>query len=147
MEQRLKEIEARKAEIRSALENKDSKINLEETRKELEALAAEEKEIREKQDLANQINNNGAGSKTIDKPEGEKRNMQKKLGLDSAEYRQAFMDFARTGQMADEFRSVALTTGNSAVIPPMVLVQCVNSNNVSVLAANVANAFQLPSRS
>ena len=121
MDQRLKEIAARKAEIRSALDNKDSKINLEETRKELEAIAAEEKEIRAKQELANQINNNGAGSTVVVKPEGEKRNMPKKLGLDSAEYRQAFMEFAKTGQMADEFRSVSLTSGNSAVIPPTVL--------------------------
>ena len=65
MNQRLKEIAARKAEIRSALDNKDSKINLEETRKELEALAAEEKEIRAKQELANQININGASSTVV----------------------------------------------------------------------------------
>lgn len=121
MEQRLKEIEARKAEIRSALENKDSKINLEETRKELEALVAEEKEIREKQELANQINTNGGGSTVVVKPEGEKRNMPKKLNLDSVEYRQAFMEFAKTGEMAPEFRSVALTSGNSAVIPQTII--------------------------
>lgn len=121
MDQRLKEIEARKAEIRSVLENKDSKINLEETRKELEALVAEEKEIREKQELANQINTNGGGSTVVVKPEGEKRNMPKKLNLDSVEYRQAFMEFAKTGEMAPEFRSVALTSGNSAVIPQTII--------------------------
>lgn len=41
--------------------------------------------------------------------------------LDSLEYRKAFMEFARTGVMAPEFRSVAMTADNSAVIPPTTL--------------------------
>lgn len=45
--------------------------------------------------------------------------------LDSVEYRSAFMNFARTGQMAEEFRDVAMTSGNSAVIPSTVLNQIV----------------------
>lgn len=45
--------------------------------------------------------------------------------LDSVEYRSAFMNFARTGQMAEEFRAVAMTSGNSAVIPSTVLNQIV----------------------
>lgn len=45
--------------------------------------------------------------------------------LDTVEYRNAFMEFARTGTMAEEFRTVAMTSGNSAVIPVTVLNQIV----------------------
>lgn len=121
MEKRLKEILDRKFEIRSKLKS-DEKVDLTAIEKELRDLESEENEIRKKIDIANQINTNTIPANTISKPQA-KRSTQNLL--DSVEYRNAFMQFARTGQMAAEFRDVALTSDNSAVIPVTVLNQII----------------------
>jgi len=124
MDKRLKEINARKIEIRSALKDDTQKLDLEKIQAELESLEKEEIEIRKKQEIANKINVGKITTTEIKKPEQEIRKMDKH-GLDSIEYRQAFMEFAKTGEMAQEFRSVALTGANSAVIPQTVLNQII----------------------
>jgi len=119
MDKRLKEIMDRKIEIRSALkENK--KMDLAAIQTELEGLEAEELEIRKKQEIAEKINTGNLITHEIPKPEQEKRSMSENI-LDSIEYRNAFMNFAKTGTMAEEFRAAALTGDNAAVIPVTVL--------------------------
>lgn len=115
---RLQEIADRMVELRTALES-DQEVNLEEIRSEIETLNAEKEEIRSRKELADKINSNTVDSKIIDKVENteEKRNMENTKSLDSMEYRQAFMEFCQTGQMAEEFRATAMTSANTAVIP------------------------------
>lgn len=124
MDKRLAEINARKVEIRSALKDDTQKLDLEKVQAELESLEKEEIELRKKQEIANKINVGEIKTTEIKKPEQEIRKMDKH-GLDSIEYRQAFMEFAKSGEMAQEFRSVALTGANSAVIPQTVLNQII----------------------
>lgn len=112
MEKRLKEINDRKIEIRAAL-NSASEVDLEAFKTELEKLNAEEQELRNKLDLASKINIGEVIAPTIKKPgEAEERN-----GIDSLEYRNAFMNYVKTGKMAEEFRAVSMTPNNAAVMP------------------------------
>lgn len=112
---RLQEINERKIEIRQALESNDE-VNLDELRSEIEALNEEAKEIEERAEIANKINENKIESKIVDKNQEEK-----KMNFESVEYRQAFMDYVKTGIMNEEFRATAMTAGNAAVIPANVL--------------------------
>ena len=135
----LQEIEARKAAILEGSKNADL-AQLESLNKEMDKLNAEAEEIRKaeaqqvekRKEIAEKINNNEIETTQIQK-EVEKRNLVENKGdtkmentqFDSVEYRNAFMQFAKTGQMAEEFRAVAMTSGNSAVIPVTVLNQIV----------------------
>ena len=123
---RIKEIEKRKSEI---VEESRS-ANVEELDKliaEMDALNKEEKELREaeskeiekRKEIADKINNNEIKTKIIDEEKKEKRGKEKMNNnvFESEEYRNAFMEFAKTGVMSEEFRNVALTSENSAVIP------------------------------
>ena len=112
---RIKEINDRKMEIRSALQGNEN-VDLKALKTELEKLDAEAAEIRSREDIASKINLDKIETKTVGKQET--RDM-KKTGdwASSIEYRNAFMAFAKTGVMAEEFRAVATTSGNSAVIP------------------------------
>lgn len=119
MEKRLKEIQDRKLEIRSALTG-NQELNLDEVQAELINLEKEEREIRSKQDIASKINVGKITATEIKKPEDEKRTMENNK-FDSVEYRNAFMEYTKTGVMAPEFRSVAMTADNGAVIPTTTL--------------------------
>ena len=112
---RLQEINERKIEIRQALESEEN-VNIDELRSEIEALNEEAKQIEERAEIANKINENKIESKIVDKNQEEKE-----MNFDSIEYRNAFMDYVRTGVMNEEFRATAMTSGNAAVIPANVL--------------------------
>ena len=116
---RLAEIESRKVEIRSALQS-DEEINLDDLKTELEKLNDEKKQIEERAALAAKINVNSVETEVIEKPEVrtkmENNDKMKDWGS-SEEYRAAFAQFVSTGEMPEEFRAVAMTAGNSAVMP------------------------------
>lgn len=134
----LKEIEIRKSEILKESETADL-ATLKLLNEEMDDLNAYAEELRKKEvtevekrkEIADKINNNEIETNVIQK-ETQKQNLveqrNKRKGdkmentqFDSVEYRNAFMEFAKSGNMAEEFRSVAMTSGNSAVIPVTVL--------------------------
>ena len=136
----LKEIEIRKAAILDESANADLK-KLEELNVEMDKLNAEIEEIRKaeiaevekRKEIANKINNNEIETNIIQKEVTKTNLAEQRKGdtkmentqFDSVEYRNAFMQFAKTGNMSEEFRSVAMTSRNSAVIPVTVLNQIV----------------------
>lgn len=136
----LKEIDQRKAEILDESANADLK-KLEELNAEMDELnkqaeeirKAEAQEVEKRKEIADKINNDEIETNVIQK-EVEKRNLvetrkgdtkMNNTQFDSVEYRNAFMEFAKSGNMSEEFRAVAMTSGNSAVIPVTVLNQIV----------------------
>lgn len=117
---RLAEIEARKTEIRSAIES----ANLEELAKfqeELESLSVEETEIRKREEIAKSLETNPNLGNTV-KTEKETTEMTKDI-FASEEYRSAFFKHVIKGEaMPEEFRGANSTTAdNAAVIPTTVL--------------------------
>ena len=119
----LKDIETRKAQIAEECK-KASGADLDKLYKEMNDLKAKEEEIRKQQDemekrkyIADQINKNEIVTKKID----EKKEPNNMYTVDSNEYRKAFMDYVLSGEMTPEFRSVATTADNGAVIPTAVM--------------------------
>lgn len=119
----LKDIETRKAQIAEECK-KASGADLDKLYKEINDLKAKEEEIRKQQDemekrkyIADQINKNEIVTKKID----EKKEPNNMYTVDSNEYRKAFMDYVLSGEMTPEFRSVATTADNGAVIPTAVM--------------------------
>lgn len=76
MEKRFAEITARKAEIKALLEG-EGQIDLNAIETELEALGAEEAELRKKAEIVHKINEKEVRTKEIKKPEEEMRKMEK----------------------------------------------------------------------
>lgn len=122
----IEEIEQRKAEIveeskKANVKKLDELISeMDSLNKKLEEIRAkEQEEIEKRKEIADKINNNEIKTKIIDeeKKEEKRGNVKMENKLDSIEYRNAFIEFAKTGVMAEEFRNVALTSENSAVIP------------------------------
>ena len=109
-------------ELRSKLDDKDiDEAELDKIDKRMGEIETRSKELKTKMDMVSTMKDKKfeefidiGGKKTAD-PNTETRS--KNDWASSLEYRQAFMEFAQTGQMAEEFRAVAMTTGNSAVIP------------------------------
>ena len=93
----LKEIMARKVEIRSALQGEEE-VDLAALKTELESLNAKEEEIRSREEMANKINVGDIETKVIEKPEVRSK-MDNKDWASSVEYRNAFMTFVQTGEM------------------------------------------------
>src|SRR5690606_26070261 len=99
LRKRLQEIEARKAEIRSLLEN-DEKADLDALEKELKGLADEEQELRRRLDVAASLEAGTApevrviDSTSVQKATVEPRAMDR---YDTMEYRRAFMDYVTRG--------------------------------------------------
>lgn len=119
----LKDIETRKAQIAEECK-KASGTDLDKLYKEMNDLKAKEEEIRKQQDemekrkyIADQINKNEIVTKKID----EKKEPNNMYTVDSNEYRKAFMNYVLSGEMTPEFRSVATTADNGAVIPTAVM--------------------------
>lgn len=119
---RIKEIELRKAKIveesataeGEALNSLTAEIDS--LNAELAELRSKESDVEKRKKIAEQINNNEIKSNKIEIEKRGNEKMNENI-LDSVEYRKAFMEFARTGVMSEEFRSVALTGENQAVIP------------------------------
>ena len=118
MNKRLEEILQRKEEIRSLLNDEGNKnINFDELEKEIRELDEEEKEIRRRQTI---INNIGSGMTTrTNTAKPAKANI-----YDSEEYRHAFMNYVCRGEkIPQEFRSdeITATTDIGALVPPVTL--------------------------
>ena len=118
MNKRLEEILKRKEEIRSLLADETNKnLNFDELEKEVRELDEEEKELRRRQTI---IDNIGGGMTT-------RNNTVKTMktnSYDSEEYRQAFMNYVCRGEkIPQEFRSdeVTATTDIGALVPPVTL--------------------------
>lgn len=120
MNKRMKEIEARKAEIRAALQGEET-VDLKALEEELNKLNEELEELKKRQEMAEKINeeNEEAQDETraIEKPKNTEVRNKMEHTFDSMEYRKAFMSYVKTGQMAEEFRAVSVVSGNAAVIP------------------------------
>ena len=116
MNKRLEEILQRKEEIRSLLADETNKnLNFDELEKEVRELDEEEKEIRRRQTIINNIGNGMTTRTNTTKPV--KANI-----YDSEEYRQAFMNYVCRGEkIPQEFRSdeVTATTDIGALVPPV----------------------------
>lgn len=122
MMNRLEEIAKRKQEIRSLLEKKDNKLNLDEIEKELRELDEKEKEIRRRQEIIEGMNNSTLTTKR-QKP-GEATNRANGNIYDSEEYRNAFMNYVCRGvAIPKEYRADAVTqtTDIGALVPPVTL--------------------------
>ena len=122
----LKEIETRMAAIAKEAETATGEA-LDKLLKEAEELkgkkkelrAAKEAEVEKRKQIIKDLETGKIEGKKLDEKKGTDK--MENISLDSMEYRKAFMEFARTGVMAPEFRDVALTSGNSAVIPATTL--------------------------
>ena len=118
MNKRLEEILQRKEEIRSLLsDEKNKNLNFDELEKEIRELDEEEKEIRRRQTI---INNIGSGMTTrTNTAKPAKANI-----YDSEEYRHAFMNYVCRGEkIPQEFRSdeITATTDIGALVPSVTL--------------------------
>ncbi len=123
-EKRLKEIEARKLEIRQLLESDNKDLNLEELEKELRSLEAEKQELEKRKAIAEGIQSGTVQTRTITTITNNPENRAEDK-FASLEYRRAFMDYVTRGVKSDilEFRADA-TTGVAdigAVIPTTIL--------------------------
>lgn len=119
MNKRLLEIRARKMEIRKALEG-DGKVDLNALQEELKKLDAEQKEIEEREKIAQgiQFGKEPEGVQKRSKPQ----TAVKKNPYESDEYRSAFMEYVTKGTpIPAEFRGAATTTDAGALIPPTTL--------------------------
>lgn len=126
---RLEDINARKLEIRSELEN-NKEADLDAFKNELDALEKEETEIRSKLEMIE-------GIKVNPIPEEKKQTeVETRMNNDytsSLEYRQAFMNFAKTGKM--EFRD-----GETPVVTPTATnAYSQTSENTAVIPATTLN--------
>ena len=105
----LKEITARKAEIRSLLQS-DNEVDVDAMEKELRELDEAQQSIEKRQQIANAISTGTIVPNEFQKPQQEERN----FGLDSKEYRSAFFK-SLAGVELNEVEQRAMTTNaNSA---------------------------------
>lgn len=125
MDKRMKEILARKTEIRNLLQTGDE-CDLDAIQAELEALEQEERGIQKRLDIASKLNTGDVRGRII-LPPGAKvapEEEQQHSGVDttSMEYRTAFMNYVLRGTpFPQEFRADATTMTTGAPIPENVL--------------------------
>lgn len=123
----LKEIELRLSDIAKEAETAEGEAldKLVEEAKELKSKQAELRaaadEAEKRKSIIDSLNAGNDIGEPIDNQE-EQRNMS---NIDGLEYRKAFQQYVQTGEMPVEFRDVALTKDNAAVIPETVLNQIV----------------------
>ncbi|WP_417208273.1 phage major capsid protein [Acidaminococcus fermentans] len=122
MNPRLLEIRKRKEEIRAAL-NGNEKVDLKAMQEELRNLDAEQKDLEEREKVAQSITL-GNVPENVQQRQNPAAAARPAQGLDSEEYRKAFMAYALRGTpIPAEFRSdaVASTKDAGALIPPTTL--------------------------
>lgn len=120
---RIDEINARKEEIRAQIDTADADM-LDAFKSELETLNAEEKEIRAKQQVLEELNQNPSLGENLLNQKDEKATMTTENIFSTKEYRNAFMQHVLKGEeIPAEFRalSTSVTSGNAAVIPTVIL--------------------------
>ena len=105
----LKEVLARKAELRSMLESNQD-VNIDDVEKELRELEDAQKAIEKRQQLAKQIGAGQIVTSEFEKPQSEERN----YGADSQEYRSAFFKTLAGVELNDVEKRAMTTNTNSA---------------------------------
>lgn len=126
----LEELMKEKEEIRKAYEaledNAENAGKLDDLMKRATDINGQIAEYEKRKKLKEALNDPEQG-KIIDRMKGDQKKMEnrKEEALGSMEYRRAFMDFVRTGKMKEEFRDVAITSDNGAVLPATTLNQIV----------------------
>lgn len=125
MEKRLKEIQARKTEIRIQLQSGEE-CDLDAIQAELDTLEQEERSIQKRLEIANKLNVGDLHGKIILPPgtKAAQEDEQQRSGVDttSMEYRTAFMNYVLRGTpLPQEFRADATTMTTGAPIPENVL--------------------------
>ncbi len=124
MEMRLREIAARKAEIRTLLQN-DNECDLDAIQAELDTLDQEERNIQRRLDIAGKLNAGDVRGRIILPPgaKGAQEDEQRSdFDTTSMEYRTAFMNYVLRGTpLPQEFRADATTMTTGAPIPQNVL--------------------------
>lgn len=146
-EQRLKEIQDRKTEIRSQLEG-GADINLEEIESELRTLQDEETQLEEKRAKALEIRNAMGVERSFEKPKEERgmdfANMTPEELLESKEYRSAYLKNLQ-GKPLSDVESRALTTAaNSAgaAVPTTTLNRIIDKlRQTSVLFSRISVSY------
>ena len=125
IKKRLQEIEARKVELRSILEN-DEKADLDAIEKELNSLSAEEQELRRRLEVAAGIQAGDIEGRKIESMGRPEKVEQRDVDPhDTMEYRRAFMEYVTRGKKSDvlEFRAdeTTLPSDIGAVIPTTII--------------------------
>lgn len=117
-ETRLKEIEARKAEIRSLLEDTSKDVNLDEINKELDSLNKEQSSIEERAKIARSLE---TGEETPDRVEKVPaiEETEERKGKDNMkkEYRSAYLKHLRGAEMTEAEKRAFTVSGAGSVIP------------------------------
>ena len=139
---RLKEIEARKAEIRASLQN-DKEVDLESLKAELESLTAEKREIEQRQEIAESIQ---AGKIDVRKIAGGEDDANK-LDESSKEFRSAFYKSLQGKDLTEmEKRALTYTTSTAgAVIPTQTLNKIIEKLEQDSVLFPLVQHYNIPS--
>lgn len=139
---RLKEIEARKAEIRASLQN-DKDVDLESLKAELESLTAEKREIEQRQEIAESIQTGKIEVRKIGGGEDD----ASKLDESSAEYRSAFFKSLQGKDLTEmEKRALTYTTSTAgAVIPTQTLNKIIEKLEQDSVLFPLVQHYNIPS--
>lgn len=117
-ETRLKEIEARKAEIRSLLEDTSKDVNLEEINKELDSLNKEQSSIEERAKIARSLETGEEVPDRVEKvPAIEEAEERKGKDNMNKEYRSAYLKHLRGAEMTEAEKRAFTVSGAGSVIP------------------------------
>lgn len=116
-EMQMSDITARMTEIRSLMNEENADIDA--LTEEVEQMEARKKELAdafEKREALAKAVSEGEG-KTIAEVKVEENQEERKMGRESAEYREAFLNQLRGAQLTEEQRNALTTTTNGAVVP------------------------------
>ena len=117
-ETRLKEIEARKAEIRSLLEDTSKDVNLDEINKELDSLNKEQSSIEERAKIARSLETGEETPDRVEKvPAIEETEERKGKDNMNKEYRIAYLKHLRGAEMTEAEKRAFTVSGAGSVIP------------------------------
>lgn len=122
--ERLKEIEARKAEIKSSIESLNDKEEVRKLTEEVEQLNLEERDLREKEEraeISKKLENGEIEAKEVEIENKEEKKMEKNFDISSKEYRSAFLKKLQGKELDAEERAVvtsATTEGNAGKAIP-----------------------------
>lgn len=145
MNKRLKEILARKKEIRSILTS-DKECNIDELEKELRSLEDEQSGIEKRQEIANSINDGTITNvEEYQKPQ-EKRESSEDI-ISSKEYRSAYFKKLQGKMLTAEEERALTTASNSvgAVIPTQTLNQIIEKLKQEAVVLPLVTVFHIPS--
>lgn len=118
-EKRLKEIEARKAEIRTLLEDTEKDVDLTKINEELDSLNKEQASIEERAAIARSLE---TGAETPDKEEDAptaetKEENKEERNMNNKEYRNAYLKSLRGIELTEAEKRAFTVSGAGAVIP------------------------------